>query len=611
MTHTIQGGTLRAAYADFSDAALERALHEVADGARPGADLEGTDVLDHRLAEARATLHAAHDDSAFTALCLNLRAEGPERELLALLVGCETDVVRTARLARLTGTGRPGRLTLGAAARLLGGVAACVAAAGPTSALRRSGLVDVVETGPWATSELVLAPVVVWALGGDVSPDPELPVGTWMMEAPADGDPADPDTLVLVARGDAVRRRSLVARRRAADTYLVSPTPADATGWTALVREASITGSGVLVELSGELPPEGRQWIDRARHLAWAISTAEELPLTQLPSRDRVELAGQDDVVSAEEWRASLGGTPTHRLTAQQLEQVAAAMPAVGGDVQLAVRRLLAGPLTTLARRIQPAKTWDDLVLSEPRLAQLRTVVGRFRHARTVYDDWGVTTASGRGILTLFTGPSGTGKSLAAEVIAHTLGLDLYKIDLSSIVSKYIGETEQNLERLFQAASAGSAVLFFDEADSIFGKRSEVKDGRDRYANLEVSYLLQRLESYDGVVVLASNLPGNIDEAFLRRIHEVVSFTAPGVVERRAIWAHHLSDGALPVADLDVDRLAERFEVTGGIIRNAVVGAAFRAADDDRPLTMHHLRLALAGEYLKLGRMLNSEDFDV
>ncbi|WP_348536723.1 ATP-binding protein [Nocardioides sp. W7] len=318
-------------------------------------------------------------------------------------------------------------------------------------------------------------------------------------------------------------------------------------------------------------------------------------------------------MVSEEEWREVFGDDTarTHRLSAHQLEQVGSALPAVG-DLDLAVRRLLAGPLARLARRVRPRKTWDDLVLGEPQLDQLRTIAARFRHAGTVYDDWGVTSASGRGIVALFTGPSGTGKSLAAEVVAHTLGLDLYKVDLSAVVSKYIGETEQNLEKLFSAASAGSAVLFFDEADSLFGKRSDVKDARDRYANLEVSYLLQRLESYDGIVVLATNLPKNLDDAFLRRIHEVVSFTLPAVDERRAIWAHHLADGDLPVdRGVDLARLSKQFEISGGIIRNVVVGAAFRAADEGRPITMAHLLQALSGEYKKLGRLLNPEDFVV
>lgn len=581
------------AFLRFADAALDLAL----------------DGHDTGLERARADL--AHEDDAFGALCANVDAHGVVRELLALLLACETDLSRTARLATLTGSGRPGRLTLGAAARLLGGTGAVVVATGPGSPLRRTALVDLAGTGPWSTTEIVLASSVVWALAGDPSPDPDLPLGAWMMEAPP-GPVAHDARLVLVSGPDPVRRRALATRRRAAAAYLVSPAPAGEEGWAALVREATLTGSGVLVELGDDLPAAGRRWIDRATHLPWVVSTRDEIPLAELPTRERIELRAGDDVVSDEEWREVFGDDVprTHRLSAHQLEQVGSALPAVG-DLDLAVRRLLAGPLARLARRVRPSKTWDDLVLGEPQLDQLRTIAARFRHAGTVYDDWGVTSASGRGIVSLFTGPSGTGKSLAAEVVAHTLGLDLYKVDLSSVVSKYIGETEQNLEKLFAAASAGSAVLFFDEADSLFGKRSDVKDGRDRYANLEVSYLLQRLESYDGVVVLATNLPKNIDDAFLRRIHEVVSFTLPAVEERRAIWAHHLADGDLPVdPDVDLDRLSGRFEVAGGIIRNVVVSAAFRAADEGGAIRMAHLLHALSGEYKKLGRLLNPEDFE-
>ena len=598
--HTERTGT--ATFLRFADAALDAALHD------------GSAAEAAALTAARTDLAASDTEpTGFSALCANVGAEGVVRELLALLLACETDLARTARLATLTGSSRPGRLTLGAAARLLGGVGPCVEAAGPSSPLRRGALVTLHQSGPWSTAEVALAPSVVWAIGGDQTPDPDLPVGAWMMEG-LPGDPDDdPRRLVLVTGADPVRRRALVARRHAAHAFLVSPAPSQPEGWAALVREASITGSGIVVELDGDLAPAGREWVDRANHLSWALSSADELPLGDLPDRERAEIVASDDVVSEEEWQAAFGAEVphSHRLTAHQMEQVGAALPAVDGDLDLAVRRLLAGPLGRLTRRIRPRKTWDDLVLSEPRLEQLRTIVARFRHATTVYDDWGVSTSSGRGIISLFAGPSGTGKSLAAEVVAHTLGLDMYRIELSSVVSKYIGETEQNLEKLFAAASAGSAVLFFDECDSLFGKRSEVKEGRDRYANLEVSYLLQRLESYDGVVVLATNLPKNIDEAFLRRIHEVVAFSVPGATERRAIWEHHLADGAIPKGTVDVDRLSERFEVSGGVIRNVVLAGAFRAADEGRPVETRHLLTAMAGEYQKLGRILNEGDFDV
>lgn len=589
-----------APYVRYADAALEVALART--------DPDRYDALPDLVASleiARDELHAEREGGA-AALAAHAGARGAEVELLALLLAGEADLTRSARFALLSGADRPGRLTLGAAAVLLGGTAACVAASGPGSALRRAALLTLSSSGPWATTELVLAPGVLWALGGDATPDPDLPAGAWVAEG---GGPAAP-CLQLVSGPDRVRRRAVAMGAAPAPSYLVVGTPADEAGWAAVVREATLLGAGVVVELDAALPAEGRRWVERATHLAWSLTSAHDLPLSELPDRPRSELVAPDSPVTDAEWHAALGPDVArrHHLTPVQLEQVRSALPAVDGDLDRAVRRLLAGPMGRLAQRIRPTKTWDDLVLSAPKTEQLRNVVARYRHATTVYDRWGVTSASGRGVVSLFTGPSGTGKTLGAEVIAHTLELDLYRLELSSVVSKYIGETEQNLERLFEAASAGEAVLFFDEADSLFGKRSEVKDGRDRYANLEVSYLLQRLERYDGVVVLATNLPGNIDEAFLRRFHEVVDFTAPGPEERRTIWARHLADGDLPTGDLDLDRL-QRFEITGGLIRNVVVGAAFRAAEDGEPLSMTHLLTTLSTELRKLGRMIRPEDF--
>jgi hypothetical protein len=581
------------AFLAFADAAIRAAL-AVLDG-RAQQPIDATVLLE--------------TDSPFAQLCENAGAYGAAAELLAILLACDMDAGRGTRVAALSGSSVPGPLTLGAAARLLGDVRRCAEAAGPDSALQRAALVEIVTASTWAATEVRLAPSVVWALAGDGAPDPELPVGT-RLQVGVPKAPGGPG-LVLVSGTDPTRRRALGLARTGAGSLLVSPTP-PTTGaeWAALVREASIIGSGVLVELDTDLPPEARRWVERATHLDWVLSSRDEVPLDELPDRPRVELVADDDVVDEAEWRAALGDVPhTHRLRAHQLERVRLAREAVGGDVDTAVRRLLGGPLSRLAHRVRPHKGWDDLVLGESKTAQLRSVVGRYRHSGTVYDRWGVTTASGRGVVALFTGPSGTGKTLAAEVVAHALELDLYRIDLSTIVSKYIGETEQNLDRLFDAASAGNAVLFFDEADSVFGKRSEVKDARDRYANLEVSYLLQRLEGYDGVVVLATNLPGNIDDAFLRRIHEVVHFTQPSAEERLAIWRRHLGDGDLPVGDFDVSVLARRFELTGGQIRNIVLAAAFRAAEEGVPVSRVHLDASITAELRKLGRILRPEDF--
>jgi SpoVK/Ycf46/Vps4 family AAA+-type ATPase len=198
---------------------------------------------------------------------------------------------------------------------------------------------------------------------------------------------------------------------------------------------------------------------------------------------------------------------------------------------------------------------------------------------------------------------------MAAEIIAGALDLDLYRIDLASVVSKYIGETEKNLSRIFAEAERGTAVLFFDEADALFGKRSEVKDAHDRYANIEISYLLQRIETYEGVVILATNLRKNIDEAFLRRLHYVIEFPFPGARERRAIWAGLFPERAPRKADVDMDFLAERLPLSGGNIRNIVVRAAFLAASNGGAITMEHLVRAAKREYDKVGHLATESDF--
>jgi SpoVK/Ycf46/Vps4 family AAA+-type ATPase len=280
----------------------------------------------------------------------------------------------------------------------------------------------------------------------------------------------------------------------------------------------------------------------------------------------------------------------------------------VAGDLDAAVRRLSSGRLDRITQRIRPSRTWDDIVVSAHRLQLLQSVAYRYRHSNLVYDEWGFSPTPSRGLVAMFSGPSGTGKTLAAEIIANELGLDVFKLDLSAVVSKYIGETEKNLEQVFDAASAGNSVLFFDEADALFGKRSEVKDARDRYANIEVSYLLQRLESYDGLVILATNFEKNIDDAFMRRIHVRVVFAIPEVAEREAIWRRNLPVAA-PIDDVDVVWLAERFELSGGSIRNAAVQAAFAAASAGTPITMESAVAGVAHEFRKMGRLIKQKEF--
>jgi hypothetical protein len=264
--------------------------------------------------------------------------------------------------------------------------------------------------------------------------------------------------------------------------------------------------------------------------------------------------------------------------------------------------------LEGLAQRIEAKAAWDDLVLPEPQRRILREIALHVRRRRQVYETWGFADrlSRGLGISALFTGPSGTGKTMAAEVLAGELHLDLYRIDLSSVVSKYIGETEKNLRRVFDAAEEGGGILLFDEADALFGKRSEVKDSHDRYANIEVSYLLQRMESYSGLAILTTNLKDALDPAFLRRLRFVVQFPFPDPAQRAEIW-RRIFPPQTPVNGIDPEKLA-RLNVAGGNIRNIALNAAFLAAEDGKPVGMDHLLRAARGEYTKIEKPLSETE---
>jgi hypothetical protein len=264
--------------------------------------------------------------------------------------------------------------------------------------------------------------------------------------------------------------------------------------------------------------------------------------------------------------------------------------------------------LDDLAQRIEPAAGWHDLVLPEPQRQVLLEIATQVRHRLRVYETWGFghRGARGLGIGALFAGPSGTGKTLAAEILAGVLGLDLYRIDLSQVVSKYIGETEKNLRRVFDAAEEGGAILLFDEADALFGKRTEVKDSHDRYANIEVSYLLQRMEAYRGLAILTTNLKSGLDAAFFRRLRFVVQFPFPDAAQRAQIW-QRVFPPETPTEGLDLERLA-RLHVAGGNIRNIALHAAFLAAECGEPVRMTHVLRAARGEFAKLEKTLTEAE---
>jgi ATPase family associated with various cellular activities (AAA) len=266
--------------------------------------------------------------------------------------------------------------------------------------------------------------------------------------------------------------------------------------------------------------------------------------------------------------------------------------------------------LTTLASQIEPVYRWDDIVLPADSLAQLRELCQRVTLRQVVWQQWGFDrkVSQGKGTVALFTGPPGTGKTMAAEVIAAELGLGLFKIDLSSMVSKYIGETEKNLERIFAAAAGADAILMFDEADALFGKRSEVRDSHDRYANIEISYLLQRIEQYDGIAILATNLREHLDAAFTRRMQFIIDFPFPDDEVRRQIWESGLPAGVPREPGIDFARLSQ-FRLSGGNIRNVVLHAAFLAAAADQPVGMAHMLQAVRREHYKMGKVASDAEF--
>jgi ATP-dependent 26S proteasome regulatory subunit len=337
------------------------------------------------------------------------------------------------------------------------------------------------------------------------------------------------------------------------------------------------------------------------RRRLWRHYLGESYPL---PEADLDLLTGQFILTCAQIQSAVQGARD---LAAQQQRSLTAA------DLLTATRMQSSHHLDSLTVKIKPRYNWQDVVLPEEELSILKEIVATIRGRARVLDEWGLgkKLIPNPGISVLFAGPPGTGKTLSAQVIAAELGLDLYRVDLSTVVSKYIGETEKNLERIFSQAANSNTILFFDEADSIFGKRSEVKDAHDRYANIEVSYLLQRIETYDGVVILASNLRSNLDEAFIRRLQFIVDFPFPDETQRLSIWKVLFPPGVPRIEPLDFESLATRFRLSGGNIRNVIVNAAFAAASEDTGVANRHLIHAVRREMQKMGRLINEKELSL
>ncbi|APR87712.1 Cell division protein FtsH [Minicystis rosea] len=375
--------------------------------------------------------------------------------------------------------------------------------------------------------------------------------------------------------------------------------------------------------------------LEGLRGLAFLAGHAPWDPVTMLRGRAvvHVELGLPDPQERARLWAGSLGDAAAsldlaalagrYRLSGGQIHDAAAtagglarfrdpARPEVTLDDLSAASRICSSPkLSTLANKVTARAAWDELVLSRDRVARLREICDHARHRDRVFDGWGFQRklTTGRGLGVLFAGPPGTGKTMTAGVLAGELGLDLFQIDVARVVDKYVGETEKQLSRLFDEAEGSNAILFFDEADALFGKRTEVHDAHDRYANIEVSYLLQRMDAYEGIIILATNLARNMDQAFVRRLRFIVEFDNPEEHERRELWERAFPERTPRDPALDLAFMARRFELTGGHIRNVVLAAAFLAAAEGSVVMQKHLLHAARREYQKMGKMADESMF--
>ncbi|HKP03808.1 MAG TPA: AAA family ATPase [Chthoniobacterales bacterium] len=597
---------------------------------------------------------AASDDSALSNLCRAFGLSAFERSVLLLCAGMELDSGFATHCASAQGDPRKTYPTFSLALAAL--PEPHWSALLPTAALRHWRLVEASGGDSLTTSSLRIDERILHYLTGLSYLDERLHAYFQPLRVCADLPPSHTvianraaalwqdqngtGLIELFGEDDSAKRAIAAAASSALGLQLrvlrVGDIPAPPVERDTFIRlwerETMLSGGALLVDCCGEDDStENKTHLTALlRRLRGPVALATRQPLRDIP-RPVVRLEVRRPALAEQRtlWRDAVGDlTPALNgeldgITAQfslGVEAIYAARAEIkerleapeAGSVNLALwdicRNQTRRGLENLAQRIEPAATWDDLVLPEAQRQTLREMAAHVRQRTTVYERWGFAAQSSRGlgISALFAGSSGTGKTMAAEVLANELRLDLYRIDLSSVVSKYIGETEKNLRLVFDAAEQGGAILLFDEADALFGKRTEVKDSHDRYANIEVSYLLQRMEAYRGLAILTTNRKESLDSAFLRRLRFVVQFPFPDAVLRAEIW-RRIFPANTPTEDLDPLKLS-RLNVAGGNIRNVALNAAFLAADANEPVRMKHLLRAARGEYLKLEKPLTESE---
>jgi hypothetical protein len=643
--------TVEPSWAEANQLHLMAALDEVRSclEVHAGGDQERIDVR-----PAAAPSMPEGPESALDGVCAAFGLSGFERAVLLMCAGVELDGAFASLVARAQGAGDQGHAVPTFSLALAALPEAHWSAVTPAGPLRRWRLIEIAPGPSLTMSGLRIDERVLHHLTGTTHVDVRLagfvgvePSGAGLVESQRDAvegivstwtDGVRPLPLVQLCGHDPQARRAVAAAAceslglslLAFPSSSIPSDPAELSAFARLCeRESALLGAALLLENDDAGEPAMDRLIER---FAVAIGSALILsawgrhasPLQRSVAFD-VERPAVDEQRIL--WREELGEGVTDRavdsvvsqfaLSANEIRDAAMAARASRATSQErafepllweACRRQARPRLDGLAQRIDAVARWDDLVLPAPALGSLREVGIHTRHRTTVYERWGFAERSrrGLGISALFAGGSGTGKTMGAEVLAAELRLDLYRIDLSQVVSKYIGETEKNLRRVFDAAEEGGAVLLFDEADALFGKRTEVKDSHDRYANIEVSYLLQRMEAYRGLAILTTNMKEALDTAFLRRIRFIVQFPFPDALARAEIW-RRIFPPATPVEGLDPVRLAQ-LTLAGGNIRNVAVSAAFLAAEAETAVRMEHVLQAARSEYAKLDKTLTAAE---